>query len=215
MDFEAVKAWFINQTQKQIRNRWLLAVLGLVLLPVGTAIGGGLIYVCLLAFNRDSSDPNIGVKCLWITLGIVLVMFVVNLLIPKKDEPETFYSEESDAPDGLLGSYVHRRKVQGKFILWIVLTGPRLLGWSIYSFKEISRLKRRDAHSCAALLWLLTTKRSKLPYENISQELDWLDVETALSELKHIPGILFLKTSPAGISMNDELRTAIRTGGDI
>lgn len=215
MDFETVKAWLVNQTNKQIRNRWLFASLGLVLLPIATAAGGLLIFAFVRMATRESRDPGIDTERLWITLGIIFVLFIVNLFIPKKEEPETFYSEEGDVPDSLLGSYMHRRKVQGQFILWIILTGPRLLGWSILSFREISRLKRRDTHSCAALLWLLMTKRSKVPYDNIPQELDWLDADTTLSQIKDIPGVLFLKTPPPGVSLSDDLRTAIRTGATI
>jgi hypothetical protein len=215
MEFEAVKTWLTGQTQKQIRNRWWLAFLGLLLLPIATAAGGGLIYILLLAFTRRSEDPQIGIKCLWIALGILLVMFVVNFFIPRNKEEETFYSEDEGAPDSLVGAYVHRRKVQGKFLLWIMLTGPRLLSWSVDSFKEISRLKQRDTHSCAALLWLLMTKRKKVPYEDISQELDWLNLEATLVEIQRIPGVLFLKTPPEGLSLTDDLRAAIRTGGDI
>jgi len=218
MDFETVKAWFTNHTNRQIRHRWLLALLGIVLLPFATIVGGLLIYGLLWAITHQSDnrgDGGIDVKCLWITLGIILVMFIINLLIPKKKEAEKYYHEDSDADDSLVGHYANRRKVQAKFFLWIILTGPRLLSWSIFSLKEISRLKKQDAHSCAALLWLLMNKRSKVPYDDIPRELDWLDIETTLAQLQHLSGVLFLKTPPAGISLTDDLRTAIRTGTPI
>jgi hypothetical protein len=214
MDFELVKTWLENQNKKNISKRWMLAALGLVLLPIGTATGALLIYGLLRVITHESEDPQIGTKCIWITLGIVLMMFVVNLLIPRKKKDEKFYHEDS-GDDSLAGSYVNRKKVQAQFILWIILTGPRLLSWSLFSFAEIRRLKQQDLHSCAALLWLMMNKRSKVPYETIPQELDWLDVEATLAQLKFVPGVLFLKTPPAGVSLTDDLRKAIRTGAPV
>src|SRR3989442_1596510 len=151
MEFETVKAWLAPHTHHQIRNRWLLAALGLALLPVATVAGAILIYGVLRVITHDSTDPRMDVKCFWITLGIVLVMFLINLLIPHQREPEKYYHEDSDVDDSLVGGYVQRRKVQARFFLWIILTGPRLLSWSVFSFRAISRLKKRDTHGCAAL----------------------------------------------------------------
>ncbi|HEX3102611.1 MAG TPA: hypothetical protein VHQ01_12495 [Pyrinomonadaceae bacterium] len=140
-------------------------------------------------------------------------MFIVNAFIRKKKEPEKFYYEDpEDADDSLLGEHLHRRKIVADFFLWIIFTGPRLLSWSISSLKEISRLKKQDTHSCAGLLWLMLMKHAKVPYDSISKELDWVDVEKTLSEIQHLPGIVFLKNPPPGISMTDDLRTAIRNG---
>jgi hypothetical protein len=218
MEFETVKLWLANHTNRQIRNRWLLAWLGFILLPVATAVGGLLIYTFLHLVTHQSNNRDDDFKdarCLWITLGIILAMFIINLLIPKKKEPEKYYSEDPEVDDSLVGSYVHRRKVQAKFFLWIILTGSRLLSWSIFSLKEISRLKRQDIHSCAALLWLLMAKRGKVSYDDIPRELDWLDAETTLAQIQDLPGVVFLKNPPPGVSLTDDLRTAIRTGAPI
>ncbi|TAL01621.1 MAG: hypothetical protein EPO07_08160 [Verrucomicrobia bacterium] len=215
MEFETVKAWLTRHTRHQIRNRWLLAALGLALLPLATVTGGILIFGLLRVITHDSTDPRMDVKCFWITLGIIPVMFLINLLIPQKREPEKYYHEDSAVDDSLVDSYVHRRKVQARFLLWIILTGPRLLSWSLFSFREISRLKKQDTHGCAAVLWLLMVKRSKVTYENIPLELDWVDVEATIAQLRYIPGVLFPKTPPAGVSLSDDLRTAIRTGAPI
>jgi MFS family permease len=223
MEFEAVKIWYENHIKRQIRHRWLLAGLGFVLMPFATIVGTALIYGFLFLFAHqsdsihqpDDQPPALDLKCFWITLGIVLVMFIVNFLIPKKKRPETFYSEEPDVDDSVVGQYVHRRKVVAKLILWIILTGPRLLSWAIFSLKEISRLKKQDTHSCAALLWLLTIKGCKVPYDNIPRDLDWLDVGTTLSQIQDLPGVVFLKNPPPGVSLTDDLRAAIRTGEPI
>ena len=214
MEFEAVKVWLTNQTNRQIRNRWLLALLGFVLLPFAMAVGGLFIYSLLFLFTHRSDDHAsfFDAKCLWITLGIVLVMFIVNLLISKKKEPENYYAEDPEVDDSLVGHYVNRRKVQAKFFLWIILTGPRLLSWSIFSLQEISRLKRQDIHSCAAVLWLLLSKGKKVPYSDIQSALDWLDLETTLPQLVRHSGVVQLQQPPPGLSLTEDLRTAIRSG---
>lgn len=214
MDFESVKTWLTNYNNKQIGRRWMLAWLGFILLPIATMVGGLLIYgfLWLILHQSERNAPGFDTTCLWITLAIVLVAFIATLFFQKQKEPETFYHEDAQVEDSLVGHYVNRRKVQAKFFLWIILTGPRLLGWSISSLNEISRLKKQDVHSCAAVMWLSIVKRGKVPYDDLPKELDWLEVEPTLLQLKHIPGILFLKTPPAGISLSDDLRKAIRTG---
>ena len=212
MDFEAVKAWLIRQTDRQIRVRWLLALLGIVLTPVALADGSLLIFVLVRAFGRDSTDPGMDARCFWIALGAVPVMFIINRLTRRPDEPEKYYHEAAVEDDSLVGSYVHRRKVQLRFFLWVIFTGPRLVDWVIFSFREISRLKKQDSHSCAAVLWLLLLKGKKVPYPEIQCEFDWLDLETTLSQLSWITGLLHLKNPPPGLSLTEDLRVAIRSG---
>ena len=213
MEFESVKQWYDAHLKRQIRNRRLLAVLGFILFPIGTAVGGGLIYVFLYLIKQRATRNDEGfqdAQCFWITVGIVVVMFIINAFIPRQRGPEKLYSEEADRDDSLLGHYVEGRKVQAKFFLWIILTGPRLFSWAIFSLQEASRLKTQDAHAGGALLWLMLVKRGKVPYDDIPKELDWLDVPTALAQLEDVPGIVHLQGPPPGISMTDDLRTAIR-----
>jgi heme/copper-type cytochrome/quinol oxidase subunit 2 len=213
MNFEAVKDWLTQQTSKQIRNRWLLAFLGILLTPIALAVSAFLIFIIVRAFNRGSDDPNVDAKCFWITLGIIPVLFVINYFMPSSNEPEKFYHEEPD--DSLVGSYIHRRKTQARFFFWFLFTGPRLISWSIYSFREISRLKALDTHSCAAVLWLLMIKHSKVSYPDIQRELDWLDMDATLPQLARISGVRQLTTPPPGLSLSEDLRTAIRTGASV
>ena len=96
--------------------------------------------------------------------------------------------------------------------LWVIFTGPRLIDWVIFSFGEISRLKKQDSHSCAAVLWLLLLKGKKVPYPDIQREFDWIDLEATLSQLSWITGLLHLKSPPPGLSLTEDLRVAIRPG---
>jgi hypothetical protein len=213
MEFEAVKQWYAGHNNREIRQRRLLVILGFTLLPFGTAVGLMLVYVFLYLFKHHADRHPAGLEdawCVWLTLGIMAAMFIVNAFIPRQRGPEKLYSEEADIDDSLTGHYVQRGVIQVKFFLWFILTGPRLFSWSLYSLDELSRLKKQDIHAGAALLWLMLAKRGKVPYADIPKELDWLDVHATLEQMRSLPGIVFLQNPPPGISMTDELRSAIR-----
>jgi len=216
VEFETVKQWYADHVKRQIRQRGLLALLGFLLFPVGTTAGAviifGIVYVFFGHRRRYGDDGLSDAGCFWVTVGIVAILFIVNAFIPRKRGPEKLYSEEADTDDSFAGHYFQGRKMQAKIFLWIILTGPRLFSWSLFSVQEVSRLKRNDIHSGGALLWLMLVKRGKVPFDDIPKELDWLDVQTTLAQLEDVPGIVFLKTPPPGISMTDDLRTAIRNG---
>ncbi len=210
MDFESIKTWLAQQTSREIRIRWLLASLGILLAPLAVIVGVSLLFAIARLVTRDWNDPRIDVKCAWTALGIMALLFVVNRFTPR-NEKETYYND--DEPDGsLIGSYTHRKKVQARFLLWILFTGPRLVDWVIFSFSRIYRLKKQDTHSCAALLWLLLLKGKRVPYSDITRELDWLDLEATLPQLSWISGVLYFQTQPPAITVTDDLRTAIRQG---
>ena len=122
-----------------------------------------------------------------------------------------------DAVDALTDRFSPRRRseVVGLLFLWILFTGPRLLDWGLASFREARRWQEMDTHSCAAVLWLLSSRYKKVPYEDFQSELPWLDLPAALMELERVPGILRLQTPPPGLGLTDDLRKAIRTGGPI
>jgi len=209
MDFESVKAWLARQTGREIRIRWLLACLGILLTPFALIVGIFLLFAFARMISKDWNDPNIDVKCIWVALGIMVLLFVVNRFMPR--EKENYY--DHDEPDGsLIGDYTHRKKVQARFLLWILFTGPRLVDWVIFSFRRIYRLKKQDTHSCAALLWLLLLKGRRTPYPDIIRELDWLDLEGTLPQVAWIPGVLCFQTQPPAVTLTDDLRTAIRQG---
>jgi hypothetical protein len=105
-----------------------------------------------------------------------------------------------------------RAEVQIQFLFWILFTGPRLFNWSIASFRSAGKFASMDVHSCAAVLWVLMANPRRVPYDEIMANLDWLNLEETLSQLKQVEGVLFLKGPPQGLSLTTELRTAIREG---
>jgi hypothetical protein len=213
MDFEAIKAWLARQTNKQIQIRWLCALLGIVLTPVGLAIGVVLIFAIARLSARHSANPGIDAKCAWIALCSLPVLFIINFFTPRNTGPEKYYHDDPDT--SLVGGYVTRRKVQARVFLWLLFTGPRLVDWVISSFRRIYRLKKQDTHGCAAVLWLLMVKGKRVAYTDIQRELDWLDVEATAPQLAWIPGVFYIRTGPPAVSLSEDLRTAIRSGAAV
>jgi len=203
MDFEAVKAWLTRRTQKKISNCRLLGILGLVLTPVALVVTTICVYWLLRLFTHDASyNPGDPTLCLLISLAIIPCLFIGNRLVPHRDLME---EQLSEGPDRSI-----RRQVVPLFFLWILFTGPRLLEWAMYSFGEARRWKQMDVHSCAAVLWVLTSRPGKVSFDEIRQKLDWLDLEAVLPEMRRLEGVVFLKTAPAGLSLTQDFRDHIR-----
>ena len=140
--------------------------------------------------------------CLLICLAIVPCLFIGNRLVPRRDLME---EQLSEGPDRSL-----RRQVVPLLFLWILFAGPRLLDWAIRSFGEARRWKQMDVHSCAAVLWVLMSRTGKVSFDEIREKLAWLDLEAVLPEMKRLEGVVFLKTTPAGLSLTQDFRDQIR-----
>ena len=210
MDFESVKAWLARRMHRQARNCRLKGIFGLVLEPVALVVVLTGIYWLLRLFTQDRSghlgDPT---KCLWITLAIVPCQFIANRLVPHRNLMEERMREGPE--DSLMGDYLARREVVLLFSLWILFTGPRLFDWAFRSFAEARRWKQMDLHSCAAVLWILMSQSGKVAFDEIRRQLDWLDLDAVLPEMRRVDGVVFLKTAPAGLSLTQDLRDEIRS----
>jgi len=210
MNFEAVKAWYTESVRRRVRNGRIAMVLGLVLMPVALAVAAGLVYALLHGFGRRREEPLSSTTCLWISLAIIPLMFIGNRCTPRRNLMDERMSEGPS--DSFGGHYSRRGEVYFQFILWIMFAGPRLLDWALECFREARRLQQQDTHSCAAILWLMLTRGKKVPYEDLEREIPWLNVATALPEVRLIPGVVSLETQPAGLSMTQDLRENIRSG---
>jgi hypothetical protein len=208
MHFERIKEWLTAKTAKEIRIRILLAILGLILTPIGIAVGAFVIFIIARVVTRDSSDPRMDVKCFWFALITIPVLFLLNLLMPRQTK-DVYYHDDPDL--SLTGQYMTRQKTKLKVMLWLLLTGPRLVDWVIFSFRRMLQLKRQDTHSCAAVLFVLFTKSKRVSYADIQAELDWLNLEQTLPQLTWLEGLLFVTTAqqPA-LNLNEDLRAEIR-----
>ena len=210
MDFEAVKAWLTRWMNRQANAYRLKGILGMALAPAALAAALTLVYWLLRLFTHDVAnnlgDPR---KCLWITLAVLPCLFIGNRLAPRRNLME---ERMSAGPETSLGEhYANRSQVTVLFFLWIVFTGPRLFDWAVDSFRESKRLQQMDLHSCAAVLWKLIFTPRKVPFDELQRDLEWLNLEAVLPEMKRIPGVLILQAPPAGLSLTPDLRNLIRS----
>lgn len=209
MDFETIKSWLAQWTEKQIKNCRLKGIAGLILGPIALAVALTLVYLLARLLTHDASyHPGSSTTGIWITLAVLPLMFIANRLVPRRNLMEERMSEGPE--DSFVGHYAARRVALLYFFMWILFAGPRLFDWALHSFRQIKTWKQMDTHSCAAVLWLVLSRPRKVPYEDIRQQLDWLDLDTTLEQLKQIPGILFLQTPPPGLSVTQEFRDEVR-----
>jgi hypothetical protein len=209
MNFETVKSWLTRWMNQEANVHRLKGSLGLALGPLALVAALTLVYWLLRLLTHDASnhlgDPR---KCLWITLAVLPCLFIGNRLAPRRNLME---ERMSDGPEtSLVGHYAARNQAVGFLFLWIVFTGPRLFDWAADSFREAKRFGQMDIHSCAAVLWMLISSPRKVPFENLQRDLEWLNLEAVLPDLKRISGVLFLQAPPPGLSLTTELRQLIR-----
>ena len=98
-----------------------------------------------------------------------------------------------------------------KLITDCLLTGPRLLGAAAGEFRKASRLKKIDALACGEVLALLLGAGRKLSFQEIVERHPGVDPVTVFPQLRDIDGVLFLQAEPAGLTINAELKQALRT----
>jgi len=209
MDFESVKSWLTRWTERQASHCQWKGIFGLVLTPIALAIALTGIYWLLRLFTHDRLyNPGNAKTCFWITAAIFPCLFILNRVMPRRNLMQEHLDE--GPADSIFERSIERREVIILCCLWIVFTGPRLLDWSLASFRRVRRLRKMDVHSCAAVLWLALVRGKKVPYDNLAREFDWLDVDAILPELSQIPGIVFLKNPPPGLSLTQDLRDEIQ-----
>lgn len=209
MDFDSIKKWFTSWTAQQAAKSRRKGLLGLALVLPAVFISGALLYWILRLFTGDRGHLGEPSKCFWLAVVGVPLTFIANRFVGRKDLMEERMREGVD--DSLVGHRLNTGIVWGHLILWVLFTGPRLWDWSRASFREATRWKQTNLHSCAAVLWILVSRGRKSSFEEIHSELDWLDLTTVLPELMRIPGVLMLKGPPPGLTLVPELRDTIKS----
>jgi len=209
MNFEAVKAWYTESVRRRIRNCGLAGVFGIILMPFALALAAALVFAILHGFGQRRDEPMTTTTAVWISLAVIPVMFIGNRCVPRQSLMDKYMDE--GAPS-FGGRYGRRGEVYVAVILWILFAGPRLLDWSIASFRERTRLKTVDIHGCSAVLWLLLSRYKKVPYEEIQTAIPWLDMDNTIPQVMAIPGVVALTVAPAGLSLTEDMRKGMRAG---
>lgn len=202
MDFEAVKAWYADSVNRRIRRCRFMGILGLVLMPLALALACGFLFCFLCLGSMRRSGTLSTSTCVWISLGLIPLMFLVNLGLPKKNFLDRHVEEGTRAMKG---------EVYAQVLLWIIIAGPRLMDWSLNSFREIKWLRERDMHGCSAVLWVLFSNYKRVSYDDIQAALPWLNMEATIPVVLTIPGVIQLRQPPEGLSLHQELRDAMRS----
>jgi hypothetical protein len=216
MDFEGVKTWLGAQARKRAEVCGLKAVTGFVLAPIALWFATTCIYWELWTlFSRHGNPSPADLKmCFWITMAAIPLMFFGNRFVPRRSLMEE-RMEDDAAGLAMAREMTGRWEVLLHLILWILFTGPRLVDWGMASLRERRQWQTFDTHSCGAVLWLLASRLKKVSYDEIQRELPWLNLDETGPQLMKIPGVLKLKTPPAGLGLTDDLRKIIATGGDL
>ncbi len=210
MNFEAVKAWYTESVRRRIRNCGLAGVFGIILMPFALALASGFIFLILYGTGQRRMHPMSMSTAIWISLAAIPVMFMGNRCTPRQSLMDKYMSE--GRVTSLADRYRRRYEVYGEVLLWILFAGPRLLDWSIASFRERTRLTTVDVHSCASVLWLLLARYKKVSYEEIQAAIPWLDMDNAIPQVMAIPGVVALTVAPAGLSLTQDMRDMMRAG---
>jgi len=149
-----------------------------------------------------------------LALGIVGLLFAGNrmgggddlieytLILKPGEEGVKFYvpssgllSETTDIPYGVLNAFTN-----------VLCVGPKTVSSSLKKFRRTERLKHMDLNGCAAVITVLLSNDSKVPFSKIVHSIEGLDPYRVFPQMGDIEGVLFLKKEPQGMSLTSELR---------
>jgi hypothetical protein len=211
MEFEAVKAWLEKATRQRIRRDRMRGCLGMAAAPVAIVAAVGLVAVVAWLFSNfgHRAGPH-GFHLAYLLVGLAAVplMFIGNWFFPRESLVDKWAAE---------GVPIAGRRQQAilQGFLWVMCAGPRLFNWAQEGFQEAKELQGQDTHSCAAVLWVLISSPKKVPFADFPAKVPWLNLEAVTPDLRRIPGVLFLRAAPEGLSITQELRDAMWNGGPI
>ncbi len=98
-----------------------------------------------------------------------------------------------------------------KIITDILFTGPRVFMAGCRSLGKAVRIGRIDVGNCGAVVTLLMLTGRKMGFQDIVNALgEGFDPATIFPQMALIDGVLFLQAEPAGLTLTQDLRDAIR-----
>lgn len=212
-DFNTVRS-FLAEKIKAARSQSMVGGFGI--LAVGIVLCGisYLIAWFALQYGLQPFWPHpIWLQAVF-AVGIVALLFLGNtlgggedlieykLVLNPGDEGVAFYvpssgllSETSDIPYGFLNVVTN-----------ILCVGPKTVATSFRNFRRAERLKSLDLNGCAAVITVLLSNESKVPFNKIVNSIEGLDPYRTFPQMGDIHGVLFLKKEPQGMSLTSEFR---------
>lgn len=135
-----------------------------------------------------------------VTVAVILfvIWFVVYLIWDRKrEERSKGSSKKEEDPTALDISLV---------IVQILFAAPSVV-MAVFSFYgNIPTWVKMNVVDCSAVIAKLLGSPHRVALEVLQRELPEVDWENALKQLKLIPGVVFLSSAPAGLSLTGELR---------
>ncbi len=219
-----VESWLRSKVKTGTQGR-ILGALGLfVVAALAFLITFGVVYMIIfMGFNWIF--PHSHETRVWISFAVLVLLFVGNLTADRRylesysvttgtrhPKPVTIY-----IPGVGIGSTINPLAPDSmhsviKIVASIFLIAPRLLMAGVRTLGGARRLSSLDVEGCAAILALLLAKGEKAPFSEVEEVLpDGRELAIVLPQLKEIDGVLFLKSTPAGLSLQSDFREELST----
>ena len=212
-DFNTVRT-FLAEKNKSAHSQSITGGIGILVFGV---------VLCGVSFVVAWYGLQYGLQPFWphptwlqaiLALGIVGLLFIGNtigggddlieykLILKPGDEGVLFYvpssellSETSGTPYGFLNAITN-----------FLCAGPKTVSSSLKNFRRAKRIKQMDLNGCGAVITVLLSNESKVPFPKIVNAIEGLDPYRTFPQMGDIQGVLFLKKEPQGMSLTSEFR---------
>jgi hypothetical protein len=217
----SVKHWFAATIASERRNAVGVAVAGVLGGLLAYLLTFALAYGAVFFISLSLLHCSAGI-CLWISLGLMVALFVGNLTTAR-EYLESYSFTTGTASDKIVSFHVPQvGNVSNinplapdsahsylKMFVSVLYAGPRLLMGATHNLRRAKRLSTVDAEGCGAVLAFLLEHDKRVPLSEIASSLPALSLDTLFPQLAELQGVLFLKSEPAGLSLSTELRREI------
>lgn len=212
-DYNKVRA-YLAEKMKQARSQSISGGIGILVLGIALCGVSYVIAWYVLKYGLQPFWPHPAWLQAILALGIVGLLFIGNtiggaddlieykLILKPGDEGVLFYvpssgllSDTAGIPTGFLSAMTN-----------FLCVGPKTVASSLKNFRRAERIKQMDLNGCAAVITVLLSNESKVPFPKIVNGIEGLDPYRTFPQMGDIQGVLFLKKEPQGMSLTSEFR---------
>jgi len=133
-----------------------------------------------------------------IALLLFIGLFLIYLIWARRREERSRRAEDKEDDPAILDIPL--------IFLQILFAAPAVVVTAFGFWGNILVWSRLNEANCAAVLTKLLGSQHRVALEVLKQELPDMDWEAMLQQLRLIPGVVFLNSRPAGLSLTSELR---------
>jgi len=135
-----------------------------------------------------------------ITIALLLFVgwFVIYLIWARRREERSRRAEDKEDDPAILDLPL--------ILLQILFAAPAVMMTALGFWGNMLAWTRLDTASCGAVLAKLIGSQHRVALEVLKQDLPELDWEAILKQMRLIPGVVFLTSQPAGLSVTSDLR---------